>query len=445
MTIAAPRSAPTAPARHVRRRTRGGLLRTTPGRLGLVAAALVLLTLAFGISAATAGQRQRASLEELASSNQSLGVAAQQIYRALSDADATAASAFLAGGLEPPAVRSRYQADIAAAEVALATANQRSGGEAALAAPLRTLSTELPVYTGLVETARAENRQRLPVGAAYLREASGLLRTRLLPAARDVYAVESARVDVVQRQAASPPVPAVLLGLLALAGLGVTQVYLARRTNRLLSVGLLLATGAVVVSLGWTAIAASAVSGHVLASRDSGSALVDALATARIAALEARGDETLSLVAHGQAESYEQHFTQLTAMLVGQGGSGGVLDRLRAQATSASVRASVGTAFGDSKVWLSAHGRMRALYAAGLYNDAVSAAIGPNETSSGTAFGRVDGALDDALRSATAAFNREVTVAGRVLDAVPAGLSLLTVVAVGGSVLGMWQRLREYW
>jgi hypothetical protein len=88
---------------------------------------------------------------------------------------------------------------------------------------------------------------------------------------------------------------------------------------------------------------------------------------------------------------------------------------------------------------------MRALYAAGLYNDAVSAAIGPNETSSGTAFGRVDDALDDALRSATAAFNREVTVAGRVLDAVPAGLSLLTVVAVGGSVLGMWQRLREYW
>lgn len=44
-----------------------------------------------------------------------LSLDGQQIYRALSDADATAASAFLSGGLEPAAARRRYLTDIAAA------------------------------------------------------------------------------------------------------------------------------------------------------------------------------------------------------------------------------------------------------------------------------------------------------------------------------------------
>ncbi|GDY29546.1 hypothetical protein [Gandjariella thermophila] len=446
MTIAAPRTVPTVPtAGRDRWRARVGLLRSTPGLLGLAAAALAGLILAFGVSAAMAGQDQRASLDGLASSSQSLGAAAQQIYRSLSDADAAAASAFLAGGLEPAPVRDRYRADIAAAEVALATANQRSAGEAALTSPLRTLYTELPVYTGLVERARVDNRQGLPVGAAYLREASGLLRTRLLPAAQDVYSAESARVAVMERRAAAFPMPAALVGLLTLVALVVAQVYLARRTNRVLSLGLLAASCAVVASLAWTAFAATTVSGHVAASRGGGSALVDTLARARIAALEARGDETLALVAHGEAQSYEQHFAGIVGTLVGAEGAGGVLDQVRTQVDDPRVRAPAGEAFGDSKVWVSAHERVRALYAAGRYNDAVQAAIGPDETSSGTAFGRVDGDLDRAIRAAAAGFDREVTTAKRVLDPVPAGLALLTVLAVGGTAFAGWQRMREYW
>ena len=63
------------------------------------------------------------------------------------------------------------------------------------AAPRRTLATQLPVYTGLVEAARANNRQGFPVGAAYLRRASDLMRTTLLNAAEDVYTVEAHRTN----------------------------------------------------------------------------------------------------------------------------------------------------------------------------------------------------------------------------------------------------------
>jgi hypothetical protein len=446
MTIAAAHPALPIPAiRPGRWRTGGGLLNTTPGRLSVIAAVLVALTVAFGVSAAAAREQQRAALDGLASSSQSLGLAAQQIYHSLSDADATAASAFLAAGLESDTVSDRYRADIASAEVALATANQRSVGEAGLTEPLRTLFTELPVYTGLVETARAENRHGLPVGAAYLREASGLLRTRLLPAAQAVYGVESARVAVMERQATAFPVPAALLGVLTLASLVAAQVYLARRTNRRLSTGLLIATCAVVASLGWTAVASVTVSAHVAASRDSGSALVDTLARARITALGARGDETLSLVAHGEAQSYEQRFTELATALLGADGTGGVLDQVRHHAANAQARTAVDAAVTDGQAWLSAHAHMRTQYATGAYDDAVRTATGPNDTSGAAAFGRMDADLDRAVRAATAGFDREVAAARRVLDPVPVGLSLLTVVALGGTGLGAFRRLREYW
>src|SRR6266581_7886662 len=111
----------------------------------------------------------------------------QQIYRALSDADATAASAFLSGGLEPIAARRRYQADIAQAAAHLESATAAAGHSPA-ARDLARLSAGLPVYAGEVETARADNRLGLPLGAAYLREASSLMRGALLPAARDVSA-----------------------------------------------------------------------------------------------------------------------------------------------------------------------------------------------------------------------------------------------------------------
>ncbi len=112
----------------------------------------------------------------------------------------TAANAFLAGGLEPAAARQRYQADITQAAIRIEAASALVGSSAArtqmpghltkqastAARPSATTwppcPAQLPVYTDEVGTARADNRLGLPLGAAYLREASALLRGTLLPA-----------------------------------------------------------------------------------------------------------------------------------------------------------------------------------------------------------------------------------------------------------------------
>jgi hypothetical protein len=193
MTVTSPTRRPVRPAQRATRPrpavpTRAGLgrrlrLRGTPGRLRAVLVGLVLLGLGAGLAGVIGVEQRSGLVDEVSTSRGPLTVQAQGLYRSLSDADATAAAAFLSAGTEPPALRTRYLDDIAAATKALA-AVAASGVDAA---SVRELSSQLPSYTGLVETARVYNRQGMPLGSAYLREASGLMRQRLLPAAQRLY------------------------------------------------------------------------------------------------------------------------------------------------------------------------------------------------------------------------------------------------------------------
>ena len=88
---------------------------TTPGRLRLLLGVLVLLSLAWGALAAFAVYQYASAASTVVAVREPLSLSARQIYRHLSDANDTAATAFLSGGLEPAAARQRYLADIRAA------------------------------------------------------------------------------------------------------------------------------------------------------------------------------------------------------------------------------------------------------------------------------------------------------------------------------------------
>src|SRR5262249_34844757 len=160
------------------------------------------------------------------------------------------------------------------------------------------------------------NRLNLPIGAAYLREASGLMRDRLLPAAQRLYQEETGSLDTDRSAAASFPWAAVPLVLITLVGLFLTQRYLARRTKRRFNVGLLVGTAAGLVLLIWLLIAFAGVSDHMGAARKDGSAQAQTLVNARIAALQARADEALTLVAHGNGAAFEDDFKKSMTKLV---------------------------------------------------------------------------------------------------------------------------------
>src|SRR5262249_61595335 len=90
--------------------------------------------------------KRTAGANDVVSTSETLSLDGQQIYRALSDADATAASAFLSSGLEPINGTARYRADIARAAAHLESATAAAGHSPA-ARDLATLSAGPPPST----------------------------------------------------------------------------------------------------------------------------------------------------------------------------------------------------------------------------------------------------------------------------------------------------------
>jgi hypothetical protein len=410
-----------------------GLARSTPGRLSLLALLLIVLSLLVGAATAASVQRRSDALEALADRSEPLAFAAQEVYRAMADADATAASAFLSGGVESAALRQRYEADVAKAAAALSAATSEITRSPALTAALSTLSGQLPVYTGLVETARAHNRQGNPVGAAYLREASTLMRTRLLPAAQELYGVETGNVVRDLEDAGSLPWLEFLLGALALAALVFAQRFLTRRTNRVLNPGLVVATGLTAVSLLWVLAASVLVVYNASDSKD-GAALVDHLAQARIATLTARGDEMLTLVARGSGTAYEKNYLDVDKSL------GDLLGRSHELDGTAPVV----EAIEHHARWQDAHRRIRQADDDGDYTTAVTLALGPDPAGAAAAFDAVDQDLLEAIGVARAELTEAIGRARAGLGGAVPGVVVLALLAAAASTFGLWQRLKEY-
>lgn len=423
------------------RRTAG----TTPGRLGLVMVGLVALSLLAGVVGLLSAQGRSSTLDDLTTNREPFSAAAQQIYRSLSDADATAASAFLSGATAPAALRERYQTDVDQAGTALAVAATDSGGVADAAKQLADLSTNIPVYTGLVERATVNNQQGYPIGSAYLREADNLMQATLLPAAQRLYAIDTQRLGTAQDDASAFPWAAAVLTVALLVALVFAQRYLRRRTNRVLNVGLVVATVAVAVAVLWSATALVFETLSVDDGRSTGSTQVNLLTDARTKALQARTDEMLTLIARG-GQDYDAQFHTLKADIGGQDGAGGLLGQVHSGSGDSTMTDQVGNAITAAKSWFDLHEVVTGSNKAGDYDKAVSTTLGLNNANQNeaAAFDHVDSALNQAIGQARADFADRTNTARDWLTALPVGVLVLFVLAAAGASVGIWQRLREY-
>lgn len=410
--------------------------RTTPGLLTVIAVGLVVLTLLTGLIGTIMVQQKTSTTENLISHREPLAAASQEVYRSLSDADATAAIAFLITGPEPSELRDRYNQDIATAGSVLARAASDTTGAAA--DKINIISQQLPSYTGLVERARAENDLGYPVGAAYLQEASNVMRSVILPAAGDLYKIDVAQLEAQQSDAVGFPWFTSVLLLGSLAALVVTQIFLTRRTNRLLNVGLVVSTGAMVLVLLWEAAALIVQSLLVGSGQNDGSHPVDVLVNARAQAVQARADETMTLVARGGGPDYETNFQQLAPMFTGLlvaakdlvGGEAG--DQVR-------------TAIDNADKWLATHKDLRGKDDSGDYVGAVKEAVDPSlPNNAETFFANLDTALGKAIDDGRQTFVDKTNAGENALILLAPGVTALAVIAVGGVTIGIRDRLREY-
>ncbi|MGW1933669.1 hypothetical protein [Streptomyces sp. NPDC001919] len=421
--------------------------------------ALVVRTVARSLGTTAARLDARQSLQALGdvvSRSQPLSADAAAIYRSLADADTTAASGFLAGTLEPAASRARYDRDIATAARLLVKAAASTDGSGASAREIATLNEQLPRYTGLIERARAANRQGLPLGGAYLRYASQQMTSTLLPAAERLYEAETVRLREDDESARTWPLLALGVGLLTLAVLVWAQRRTYARTNRVFNHGLLAATAATVAVLLWLLAAHTVARAGLDTARAQGQESLQALNTARIGSLTARANENLTLVARGAVltedgknDKYEAAYTSSMDTLTS------ALATAREHADDDAGRGPVDEAASRTAEWKERHRDARAKDEAGDFEGALERTVGFGESgsaeqaeqaekSTGRSFDQVDAALDRALAHEQAEFTRAAGDARDALTALPLGAAVLGILGAAGAVLGINRRLSEY-
>ena len=293
-------------------------VRTTPGSLRVASVLLVIVLLVAGAVAVTAAHARADAAHAVAHGATPELVAAENLYGSLADVDATATTTYLEGGQEAPALRLRYDADIAAAGTHLAAVANDVGTSAASKAAVRTIAGGISQYAGLVESARANNRHGFSVGTAYLDQSSALMRDQLLPAATVVYQHAAARLDTAYRTGtSSTDLLAVLIaGAVALALLLGVQIFLMRRTRRWVNVGLAGASLLLVVIVGWTTVQLWSEQSALVDAQRHGSDALQVLSAARIDALRGRSDDNLALIARGTGASFVTDFKTMRGGLV---------------------------------------------------------------------------------------------------------------------------------
>lgn len=421
-----------------RRKELRAFLASTPAKLTALGALLVLLTLVAGLVAASTVNGREATLDSVLAETEPLSFSAQNLYSALSVADAAATTAFISGGLEPPELRDTYSQAIGTASADLVYA---SGGLAASDVDSRRLlasiSSELSVYSGLVETARANNRTGHPVGAAYLSEASTLMQTSMLPMAQELHTLQESDVADTQRDYSRPPWFALILVLIALVALVVAQVVLARLSRRTFNLGLMLASACTAILLVWMLVAGLVSSVDTNRALTQGARPMHELTAARILAQQARTEETLKLVRRDSNGDYDAVFEDKSGRL------DAVLSNYP-QETGAVGRDEVARAQQAWTGWSSAHDRMNEILARGDFVSAAAVAIGPGPADSAAQFTAVDDALTDGIATARDHLRSHVASAARVLTALGSGALVLTLIAFAGIIIGLWPRLREY-
>jgi hypothetical protein len=400
----------------------------TPGRMRIYGAIAVAVCLVFGVVGFLFVRHLDDTLgAERAHAAQLVRI--QAIRTSVVKADAAATNAFLVGGLEPAAVRQSYTDGINTAATSIAAA---SSAEPSDSATLQGVNKELATYTGLIEAARANNRQGFPIGAAYLREASSSVENSVLPPLEQLANRERDRVNSASTSAENTYTAIFWLLVAAVIVLVAIQIWLFRRTRRVLNTPLAAATLIVLVFGGIALGILASTMDKSNKAKDGPYAETVALATARINGFDAKSAESLTLIARGSGQAYEERFQNVVA------------DAHNALAGLTNAQTGPGeiTTANDLNAYIAQHKVVRKDDDGGNWDAAVALATGNGKAN--TAFATFDTASGDALNARAQQLSDDLAHARGLLLTLSWALLLAGVLAAFLARRGIARRLREY-
>ncbi|WP_420113683.1 hypothetical protein [Pseudactinotalea sp.] len=387
-------------------------------RISIVTVVVSVLVAALGFVLA---QQQSSGLDRAATrADRVLTVMA--VRTALLEADGAATNAFLVGGLEPQARRVVYDVAIEEAATGLAALASGAHEDADLIA---SLNADLTRYTSLVEAARVNNRQGFPVGAAYLDQASTLVREQMLT---DLDAVLMVAADDAAADFAvgnwSVVVLVVVIG--ALLVLVICQVRLATMTRRWLNPGLALATVLMFVALVVGGLGATSSAGTAAAVRSDSYRPTLAVAQASVLAAEARTLESFTLIKRGSGAEFESQFVDRTDRAA---------ELLEAQDQNLADLL---------QTWLERHAEIRELDDGGNWDDAVTLAVSDEDGGPSQAYAQLAEAASARVDEGAEQVRSELGEASGGARTAAWVLLITGILAAAASWRGLSARREEY-
>lgn len=323
---------------------------------------------------------------------------------------------------------------------------------------MQRITSGLAVYPGLIDEARSNNRQGLPVGSAYLRQASTTLRTEMLPSAHELYRIQALNLRAGYEDGISTwSMLAVILAAGALlAMLATTQVYLARASRRILNLRLALATVVLLALVGWIVVAFAQQHDALVRAQRSGSDPLALLTATRIVASRAQtNDQSIALFALGGGEGELDpedldRGTQAVTQPIGDSragparGSGGLLHE--AAIGPGMSAAAIDGIYRAYRAYLRAHQRLLREQQLGRFDKALEIAVGASgdATSTRVASAALNRALDRQIDASRKRFERSTAQAHSKLAGLPIAIPLLTALSALLALLGVRERLEEY-
>ncbi|MCF4007250.1 hypothetical protein L1O03_08690 [Corynebacterium uropygiale] len=387
---------------------------TSPGKILTLTLVLCIAIGAAGFSVSRSSAERQDQLNVLLNVTEPRSDAAHNLYTSLSLADALATTGFVQGGAEDPETRAHYDEAIDRAALAMGEGD-------------RDIRRQLPIYTGLVETARTHNRLGNPVGAAYLANASSLMREQILPDARQRFTSSATTLTEQQRQLPRPqwvPLSGLVAAVLLLL---VAQWWLWRLTRRRLNSGFLAATAFMLIAFLWMGISNYATWAAGSRSFEQATQPWEQLTTARIAVHQARTDETLALVRRQPAGDFDQAVTSLHWALDS-------VEKVRDADAAAPARAAL-------EKWQTAHHQLNEAIDEGDFDRAVELAT---RSDSADSYAQLDASLEALIEDSRASMRTLLSEGMAASQLVASAVAVLSLCAVLSVLLGMRPRLQEY-
>lgn len=431
-----------APSSAQIREDRRRALATTPGRLRVQSIVLLVAAVLTGLVASFVVGNHSSSTRDIAREAEPVIVSSRKIQTNLAEANAAAANAFLAGGVENPVQRAVYGEALDEAAKELERATRLVGDDPEAHARLEEMTAALPRYAGMIETARANNRQGFPVGSTYLNGATTLLEDEIYPGTDDVANLAAAQYrdsyNGLRGFGLITAIVAVVLMLIVTLVLIYLQFQLRRRFNRLLNVPILLATLLAVGLTGWMTIAFTSEIDRLTSARTDGYEGTRLYLDIRGIGFGAKADEARFLIARGAGEAFQADVEQRARLIDEMEPSFGnhaqdSFDRGRAEEF-------VDQTYIAWRNYLATHDELVEADRSGAREEAVTLAL----TVANDDFAEFDRVTAEALAANQERFDDRMAAAERSMSFLRIGILLGLAVIVALALYGLQIRINEY-